>query len=828
MTLNAQSRFDLVRKGSMKSKIVSLTKREAELVGEVSVLRTELEKIRNEENKLLVNKAAVVESQAQEITRLESLLNQTTEELRMIRENSRIKIDHDGVFNAEMSILKKQVNEKNKKIEEMKEDVKAKTTEIDNLKKRCNLESRKLEASMVEVSAQTVGISHENQKLKDLLARTRKSHEETENKLFELQADYMLQGSQLKSLKERLEGEKSQSSLENQLEDAHSKNSELRFKIIEIEKDRLALKERIEQKDTGSADWEKRLLEKERALNTNLQIIDELEKRINHYEKKERAGDNPTKQVDHLRTLLAHKVEDVKVLEDQNQKLKSQNENLQDKLEQLKQKVTLIHEEVRLSKQQVNSSLGNDTGKLDWLPKSTQSPDFGMETKVNLNIGEHELSGEENVDNLAAKYGFSDANLTSSFNRAMARLRNEDLQAGRSVSDSESQASTFGDQREQKKLRAPALQETVKITDHGLDHKLRGLEELVRVLERENLLLVRKFESSRREISALNDNIDELTRKLRDCHVKNEELLGEIQGWKAKVDEKDRHITSLDQEKVVVTKEKDVYLTRLRQEEEMGPGVSRDQEWHEALKRINKESQKKDKDIDQLSEEIGNLKYLIGKLQAENSRVPDLENETIVLRAQLAKADERLFAAERESKSVHEQLKRLAKHQIRSEDEDWAMSENARREAEERAVAKGDQTSLEKKCKRLAAENESLRVDLAVAEDLSQRAGFKTEQLEAAVDQLELDRERADLAVRQLEGIVEHLKVVSPHPGPARRPPRPAGPLILTSVLAQLINLKPRSNPATWAVMAANVAPDASEVPRPVPARCCWYLFVTG
>jgi chromosome segregation ATPase len=683
-TQSALSRLALHRKSSLKAKLAAHSKRENDLTTEIAVLRSELDKIRNEENKLLVNKTAVVENQALEISRLDSMLKQTLEELKLARENVRNKGEHDGVLVAEISILKRQVNEKNKKLEEMKEEMKHKSTEIEGLKKRGLLEARRLEASANEVSSQSISFSQENQKLKEQLLRAKKVHEETENKMFELQAEYSLQAAQLKSLKEKLELQKNQVSLTVQLEETQAKNSELRLKLIESEKDRQLLKERADQTTVGTHDWERKLAEKERSLNTNLQIINELEKRIEHFEKKEKAADNPSTQVDHLRTLLEHKVEDMKILEDQNHKLKAQNEGLQDKLEQLKQKVAMIHDEVRLSKQQMASSLGNESAKAEWNEISTKAPGFGLVVpKVRQNMAENELSGEENSADQPARFGFSDTNMGSSFNRAMVRVRGDELQAGRSISDNESQASTLGDHKEQKMI---STQPTPKPESSSLDRRLRGLEELVKVLERENLLLVRKFETSRREVATLNDQYDEMAKKLREAQLKKVEQESEVSTIKSVVEEKEKVISSLKAEITSLSKEKEVFLARLRQEEELGAGVSRDREWHEALHRLNTDMQKKDSGIGQLTEEISNLKYLIGKLQAENSHIPELENEVIVLRSKLDKADERVSTAERDAQMVKDQIKRLAKQQVRSEEEEWTSNEEARRQAEQRAV----------------------------------------------------------------------------------------------------------------------------------------------
>lgn len=649
-------------------------------------LRSELENIRNEENKLLVNKAAVVESQALEIVRLDSLLKQTVEELRATRDNARNKNEHDGVFVAELSILKRQVNEKNKKIEEMKDDLKARAAEIEGLKKRSVLESRRLEASAAEVTTQTASLSYENQKLKDQLTKSKKAQEDIENKLFELQADYMLQASQFRTLKERLESEKSQTSLTVQLEETQSKNAELRLKIIEIEKERLVLKERVEKTDFTSSEWEKKLLEKDRALSTNLQIIDELEKRIEHYEKKDRSGDNPARQVEQLRALLAHKGDDMKVLEDQNQRLKAQNEALQEKLDQLKQKVTLIHDEVRLSKQQTSITPGYDTGKMDWFTKKTEALEMNMDKKIDLNIADLQFNHEENLGNSGAKFGFTEANLTSSFNRAMENLRGEELQAGRSVIDTESQASILGEQKEVKASGTIIRDETIRMPSQSVSGKLKGLEELVKVLERENLLLVRKFEASRRETSELNDRNDDLARKLREGKLKIEELITQIESLRLRADERDRSIAVLNEEKAALNREKEILLERLRQEEEMGPGVSRDLEWNDALQRLKVEVKAKDREISLLKNEIIELNHVLGKLREENQVISELESDVISLKAKLHNADEQLIVAEREAATARDQMKRLAKEQVRSENEQLVYNEQARKEAELKAV----------------------------------------------------------------------------------------------------------------------------------------------
>ena len=69
-----------------------MTKRESDLVSEVRILRSELDILRGEENKLLINKTKVIEAQSMELSRLESLLRQATDELRSSKDNT-TKVD---------------------------------------------------------------------------------------------------------------------------------------------------------------------------------------------------------------------------------------------------------------------------------------------------------------------------------------------------------------------------------------------------------------------------------------------------------------------------------------------------------------------------------------------------------------------------------------------------------------------------------------------------------------------------------------------------------------------------------------------------------------
>lgn len=704
-----------------------MTKRESDLVSEVRILRSELDTLRTEENKLLINKTKVIETQSMELSRLESLLKHATEELRGYKENNYNRGEQDGVLVAELRILKSQVNEKNKKLEEMKDELKIKVAEGEGLKKRMILETKRLEANSAEASSQAISLSQENTKLKEQIFKLRKSQEASENRVFELQADIAMQSAQVKTMKDRLQVEGSSGSVKAQLKEVQEKNAELRKKLIESEKERTHIKEQMLEIRSNEAKIEASLAEKERSLDTNLRIINELEKRIDHYHKKEDHSENSHNELDHVRTLLAQRMNDMSALEKENETLKSQNEILHGKLDQLKQKVSLIHDEVRLSKQQMTSSIGSGPNTSHWPVGLANDTGLGhFEHKYDPYTAQRGLSEESKKLTESNEGSNVDGDHDSSFNKAMAKANGDVLQAGITPSQTISRVSGVVDPLESElkldlKLKEIALHvENSKLTqshtsskqqisrpspqmtgsanqtaqsmynssvvdpnmqtvqksqsassNFGLGDRMVGrmssLEELVKVLERENLLLVRKFETSRKEVGQKNDQIDKAQGLIREAKLREEELKGTIESWKAKVLDRERVINQLHYDLEKITKEKDVYLARLREEEELGPGVTRDREWHAALYRMNEEADTRNREIERLKEENRLILQHTEKLKEGLASYDELENENITLRAKIEKLEERVLLAEREATHAEEQLKRLAQEQVQAE-----------------------------------------------------------------------------------------------------------------------------------------------------------------
>lgn len=704
-----------------------MTKRESDLVSEVRILRSELDILRGEENKLLINRTKVIEAQSMELSRLESLLRQATNELRSSKDNTQNRGEQDGVLVAELRILKSQVNEKNKKLEEMKDELKMKVTEGESLKKRIMHETKRLEANSVEASSQAVCLSQENTKLKEQIFKLKKSQESTENKVFELQADLAMQSAQVKTMKDRLKIEGNSGSVRIQLKEAQEKNSELRQKLIESDKERSHLKEQLVDMKSVEGDWESKLAEKERSLNTNLQIIDELEKRIDRFQKRADKSDNSSNELDHVKSLLAQRIEDMNVIEKDNESLKSENEQLLSKLEQLKQKVSLIHDEVRLSKQQMTSSIGSGQLTSQWPAGLTTNPGLGQfENKYDTYSGIQGLSEDSKKLSVSQAGSQAGHDQDSSFNKAMIRANGDVLQAGVTPSQTASRISVQADHLEvdsklDLKLKEIALhvetskraqvenssqlkssKQSIEMTatvsqsanslansatidvnmqtvqksqsstsNFGVGDRMIGrmssLEELVKVLERENLLLVRKFEASRKEVNQKNDQIDNNQSVLREFKLREDELYSNIEVWKSKVQDREREVNKLQYEVSQLIKEKDTYLARLREEEELGPGVTRDREWHDALFRMNEDAEKRNREIERLREQNKLILEHAQRLEEKAAALEELENTNIILKAKMEDLQEKIAMAEDEANYAKEQLRRIAQDQVKSE-----------------------------------------------------------------------------------------------------------------------------------------------------------------
>lgn len=713
-----------------------MTKRESELVNEVKILRNELDNMREEENKLLISKSKTVDQQAVEIARLENLLKQKTDELKIALISSKSIGESDGVLVAEISILKRQVNEKNKKLEDMKDELKLKTAEIEGLKKRVVIESKRIDTNHAEALSHSATLTQENIKLKEQLSKAKKAVEDNENKVFELQAEVSVQASKLKSYKDRLEVESSSTGLRSQITELQSKNAELRQRLIETDKEREHYKEKATQIESTESDLRAQLAEKDRILTTNSDIINQLEKKIDLLQKGHPQGTAPSnKDIDHLRLLLGQRIEDMKILESENETLKSENRVLYTKLASLKQKVAMIHQEVKVTQnQQGTGNFGSNGMSVDWrkapgiIQPGSFDKKFGFLPEGTGNLEENKRMTE------SMERSNGDHDEDSSFNRAMARANGDNLQAGLTPSNSQSQV---GQQQAGlnepdrtdinidvkldeinkflSSMRVPNLEshsktselkdscqmtQTVKgsnisssadqfssntlhrespgSTQYGMGDRIVGrmssLEELIKVQERENLLLVRKFEASRREVAEITNQCDQLNSQIRECKLREDELLNSIEAYKEKVTQREKLFNKLEFERDKLAKENEIYLARLRQEEEMGSGVTRDREWHEALFRLNQEQQNKDLEIMRLKEDKAMLADHIESLQSEIDRAREMENKNMSLKLKLEDLEQRVILAEREANHYQDQLKRLAKNQVLTEIEEQNSS----------------------------------------------------------------------------------------------------------------------------------------------------------
>jgi chromosome segregation ATPase len=359
----------------LKTIIGSLSKKESEQANEISALRAEIEALREGENKLLISKTLLAENQAMEIHRLKEVYKAAIEELEASKEKTRIKSDQESVFTAELGILKKQVNEKNKRMEELKEEVKSKVTEVESLKKRLAQEAQRFDERSKDVNNHTQLLMKENQKLKEQItsfnAETKfsnqrgsmeneklkeeisilkKAVEEAENKQFEYQSDYNLLKIQHKNLQDRLEIEKSSLSDKGHLEEVQTKNAELRMKIIEVGKEKILAEERTAEAKRDADELVGKLHDKERTIKTNLKIIEELEQRVQQLESLKRDSETKEKQMGHLRNSLTEKTEELQQAKQENGKLLEENNTLQQSIETLRVKVESIQQEMAKSK----------------------------------------------------------------------------------------------------------------------------------------------------------------------------------------------------------------------------------------------------------------------------------------------------------------------------------------------------------------------------------------------------------------------------------------------------------------------------------------------
>jgi predicted nucleic acid-binding Zn-ribbon protein len=324
---------------------------------EIAALRKELEKLRNEENQLIASKILIIENQAREIKRLETFNQKTVEAWNDMKDDSKNKTEQEGVFAAEITIMKKQINEKNKRIDDIKEEVKNKQGEIEGLKKRLLLESKKQESSTVDTSNYVNQLTQEITKSREIASRTKKEKEDLEDEKFRLHAQLSDLAHKLSLATQIPNKNEDVEELRQEIQKIQNKNSDLRMKIIEHDKEKEMWKLSATDHVNEISRLKSTMEQREQELKRNLQIVNEYEKKINHLEKENKSLESQATETTDQREELKRKNEKIERQREEMKEVTEENRALQAKFEELKVKVALIHLEVQQSK--------NSTGVLE-------------------------------------------------------------------------------------------------------------------------------------------------------------------------------------------------------------------------------------------------------------------------------------------------------------------------------------------------------------------------------------------------------------------------------------------------------------------------------
>jgi predicted nucleic acid-binding Zn-ribbon protein len=366
------------RTKELRAKITNHLKKENEMHSEIAALRKELEKLRNEESQLIANKTLVIENQAREIKRLETFNQKTIDAWNDLKDDSKNKSEQEGVFAAEITIMKKQINEKNKRIDDIKEELKNKQGEIEGLKKRLLIESKKQESSTVDTSNYVNQLTQEISKSRETAARTKKEKDDLEDEKFRLHAQLSDLAHKLSLATQIPNKNQDVEELQLEIQKIQNKNSELRLKIIEHDNEKAMWKLSGTEHANEVSKLKSLMEQREQELKKNLQIVNEYEKKLNNLEKENKSLESRVGETADQREELKRKNEKIEKQREEIKELSEDNTALQAKFEELKVKVALIHLEVQQSKNSTGNMDGNTVKNNTGKQSNAQNYNFDM------------------------------------------------------------------------------------------------------------------------------------------------------------------------------------------------------------------------------------------------------------------------------------------------------------------------------------------------------------------------------------------------------------------------------------------------------------------